>query len=400
MNKSRYCPYFWTQLSVEPNGNLRVCCYGKSGKDLRDENGEFLKLTDFKSVADAFNHKAYRKLRADLVDKGQWPAFCDACLDREKSGGSSPRMVISPFYREPFEKAFDSMNEKGWVSANLHSLELTLGNTCNLRCQMCSPYFSYLMKDEFDKLGMKYNKDEVEAIYNYWNRSKELHPLIEDALTQVSQVLFLGGEPLISHYHEMVLQFLVDRGRATEVALRYNSNLTIVSDKLLKLWSEFKEVNIDISLDGVAEVNDFIRKGASFNTIEKNMDRVKETLKERVNFNICSVLQVYNFERMNEWIEFLGQWRDFIPRVPYTIFLDMPYYFCTRTIPPQKRKPIIAELRQTLDILMKEELQEVEKNNVEILLAILKDLDNDDWDQDGHMSLKVYEHKMKKAKSL
>lgn len=400
MSKSetkKLCPYFWTQLSVEPNGHLRVCCYGNSGKDLRDEKGQFLKVDDFKNVEEAFNHPAYRKLRSELYNEGKWPSFCQACLNIEESGGSSPRIVASPFFKEPFEKAIETMEEDGRVDAKLHTLELTLGNICNLRCRMCSPYFSYLMKEEFDKVGLKYNREEVEDIHQYWNQRDELQPLIEDALLQISQVLFLGGEPLISKYHEQVLRYLVDHKRAAQVSLRYNTNLTIVSDSLLELWGHFKQVNLDISLDGVPEVNDFIRKGSSFAKIEENMDRVKERLKEKVTFNVCTVLQVDNFHRMNDWLQFLKTWRSFIPRIPYTIYLDLPYYLSSKTIPPAQRLPVIEQLRKSMDEVT-DQLSVVEKQNEAILRSILKDLEKGEWDQEGLMSYQVFQHKLNKAK--
>lgn len=398
MSENKICPYFWTQLSVEPNGHLRVCCYGESGKDLRDEKGEFLKVDDFKTVDEAFNHPTYRKLRRELLHQGKWPAFCQACLKIEASGGSSPRKVVTPLYNKPLHKALESMTDDGQIKSKLHALELTLGNTCNLRCKMCSPYFSYPMKEEFDKVGLKYNREEVEKIHNYWGQGDQLHPLIEDALSQVSRVLFLGGEPLISAYHEAVLRYLVDQGRACEVSLQYNSNLTIVSESLLQLWKHFKKVNLDISLDGVPEVNHLIRRGSNFQKIEENMDRVKATLKDKVIFNICSVLQVDNFYHMNDWLLFLRSWRDFIPRIPYTIYLDMPYYLSAKTIPPAKRDGTIRQLRATMDELeSKETLIQLEKNNISILRSILNDLEKKEWDQEGYISYQVFQHKINKA---
>jgi len=395
MKIDKLCPYPWLQLSVEPNGNLRFCCYGESGKDLQDQNGKLISINDVNTVEEVLNHPSYKSIRLAMSNQ-QYPDFCNTCLRIEKNGGESPRTAQIPLYQNEFLEQVKSMQTDGSVELRLHTLELTLGNICNLKCRMCSPFFSTLLKSDFDQMNFDYNKEEVSQIESFWQMNEELNPFLRDALSNIKRVNFLGGEPLLAPVHSKILKFLIDQKRSSEVTLFYNTNLTIVSQNTLDLWSQFKKVHLDVSLEGKAEINDYIRKGSDFKKIDRNIELVKSTLGNKVEFNICTVLQALNFEHIPQWLDFLLTWKSYIPKLPNFIYLDFPSYLSAKILAPKHREPIIKILRNKIAEYQLLKLSDIEKISLRGLIGFLDDLESAKWDEKGYLDFVVFNKKLDK----
>ena len=74
------------------------------------------------------------------------------------------------------------------------------------------------------------------------------------------------------------------------------TNCTITSRKLLKYLYQFKSVELDLSIDGVGKVNEYIRYGHSWKTIEKNLKKWSflSTVIPDFKIRIFSTIQAYN----------------------------------------------------------------------------------------------------------
>jgi len=124
------------------------------------------------------------------------------------------------------------------TTIELIRLDYWTGDTCNLRCAICGPNNSSAWKEEL-KIPLKERKNTV-------NRNwKDLD------LTQLKFIHFNGGEPLLSKEH---IEFLKAIPTKSQVHLNYNTNGTVLpSDTLLKLWNQFKLVQIDFSIDDIGD---------------------------------------------------------------------------------------------------------------------------------------------------
>ena len=49
---------------------------------------------------------------------------------------------------------------------------------------------------------------------------------------------------------------IIEEKRASKTHLQYNTNLTILPQKVLSLWKHFKSIELSVSLDGIGKVND------------------------------------------------------------------------------------------------------------------------------------------------
>ena len=104
---------------------------------------------------------------------------------------------------------------------------------------------------------------------------------------------------------------------SSDICLDYNTNLTVLPERALKLWKHFGKVNLGVSVDGLKDVNDYIRFPSRFETIEENLHKIS-SFESNIRFWITSTVQALNLEevpRLISWIftegpEGLNIWQD------------------------------------------------------------------------------------------
>ena len=369
------CPFPWLQLSTEPEGSCRVCCYGDSGKTLGLSSKETLKINDSSILKNKMNHPELKQLRKQMIN-GEVPSFCQGCKRREDVGEASPRKIFLEHYSKELEFAMKTTNrDSGELSCNAISiLELTLGNTCNLRCRSCSPYFSSSLEKEFTKLNIKYSKSNVQEIQSFWREGSLINSIIN--LSQsVREMKFLGGEPLITPVHEKIIDTLIKNDLASEIVLIYNTNLTVVSDELLLKWRQFKAIKLDISIDAQGELNEYLRFPLNWQKFQDNLEKVfsyKETAHVDISFN--TVFQAYNVPFIIKLLEFLKPYRDRSPIVPYFIYLDYPYYLKADVLKKETlimaKELLVSYFAENESVYSSSVFKDKNKQNFSLLLSL------------------------------
>jgi len=249
----------------------------------------------------------YRKPISELTDPNRFcdlktenpPTACSICVNNEHQRLTS------------YRKFFEQFNN------GLQHVDIRNTNECNLKCRYCGPHFS-----------------------NQWAREMELeldtvHTNIDDYLDhlltdELEQLYFTGGEPFISRDHWNILKRLVDDNKSKSVSLLYNSNLTTLKFKQLDifdLWSKFKSVHVNASIDQKGELFENIRSGANWNTVEENLLK----LKNKVSLSVEIVISILNIWSLSEFLEYL---RDNEFRYS-TIILHGPDYLSLECVPPE-----------------------------------------------------------------
>jgi len=176
------------------------------------------------------------------------------------------------------------------TTVELIRLDYWVGNICNLRCAICSPYFSSSWGEE-----LKIPIVERSNTTNYaW---KDLD------LIKLKFIHFNGGEPLLSKEH---VEFLKAIPTKSQVHLNYNTNGTILpSEKLLELWSQFKLVQLDFSIDDIGDRFEYQRYPAKWNEVVKNLqwfiDHSPVNCMFAVNTTV-SILNQDNLINLNQWL--------------------------------------------------------------------------------------------------
>ena len=251
----------------------------------------------------------------------QKPEVCSTCYNLEKHGGRSVRQQFKRHWKNNMSEMLNSVEKDGSLKdISIKYLDLPLGNLCNLRCRMCHPSSSIQMKKDFDNWKIQY--DESVDKYGEWVKDPNLYKQLAPILKTSEEIFFTGGEPLLIKEHEKILEQAIELNSAKNIKIKYNSNLTKINSKLMDLWKEFREVEFNCSIDGIEEVNDYIRYPSKWSVIEKAIDTLDQFSTEYPHIKVYihstfQVLNLFNIPSLLKWTA-EAKWHN-VHRVPHFI---------------------------------------------------------------------------------
>ena len=215
------------------------------------------KTTKLIPVESYKNNKQIFEVKKQLL-QGQQPVQCQACVNDEKSSGTSFRTISEKFRSDVSEKIKQTNSPDHWEIKNVTILT---SNVCNLKCLPCSRA-SYVRDVELQKLKLSTHIPIA-------TRNKELDYLID---LPFEKLTLLGGEPFYDGVTFDTLEKLVRTGRSKNILLDLNTNMTFVTrERLAFLNKNFKSVTLKASIDGIGEVNDYLRYPSNWSTIAANI---------------------------------------------------------------------------------------------------------------------------------
>jgi hypothetical protein len=114
----------------------------------------------------------------------------------------------------------------------------------------------------------------------------------------------LGGEPLVSDFHDEIVELLIKSNRSLDISLHYNTNLQIDAERKLEVWSKFKKIDLSISIDGYGDTYEYIRWPGKWDKLSNNIDLVLKYSKENKNIvpNIATTVQNLNIDNLDQLI--------------------------------------------------------------------------------------------------
>ena len=167
-----------------------------------------------------------------------------------------------------------------------------------------------------------FQKDEKE-FYN-WHKDKKIWSAVYKWLPQVKKLYFTGGEPTLIQKNWELIKSAETKGYAKNIHLIFNINCTHVPDKFIKIFSNFQTVYISLSIDGIGEVNDYIRHPSKWAEVEKNIIKILKHKKTNVNLQFSPVVQIYNILNLTD----LFQWVDNLCK-KHSFFIEKDLLMCT-----------------------------------------------------------------------
>jgi len=171
-------------------------------------------------------------------------------------------------------------------------LEIQTDKTCNGGCIICGPQNSSYWRSELKQFTIKPAVDPIDEI------------LAHIDIQKTRKILFLGGEPFLSGTDTRVLP-LIEKPQL--VKLLYTTNGSIYpSQQHIDLWSQFQEVLINFSLDGIGDRFDYIRYPLKWNQVEKNVIRMLKELPSNVRFksnHTVNMLNLYYYNEFKDWYD-------------------------------------------------------------------------------------------------
>ena len=141
-----------------------------------------------------------------------------------------------------------------------------------------------------------------------WVKSRPLAFLMEQCLPSLESLHFAGGEPLIIPEMLEALDLCIQAGRADQIDLSYNTNITVIPDRVARLWPYFRSVTVHCSVDGFGAVNDYIRRPSQWSDIDRNLHLLDQHFKEwKLRLVVCSAtVQAYNVLQLGELFDYLA----------------------------------------------------------------------------------------------
>lgn len=158
------CKYRWSYPVIDiARGQTKTCCKTPS---------RYMTDKDFLSQGtDAFINSNYDQARRVEMLTGLRHKDCQSCWDTEKKGVRSMRIGSEGFTQfmnqsgipGDFEEILNHKMEKLVRSDSPETLEIQLGNLCNLKCVYCSPEFSTAWEREAIQFGDMDSQDTQKA---------------------------------------------------------------------------------------------------------------------------------------------------------------------------------------------------------------------------------------------
>ena len=233
------------------------------------------------SLKDWWNSDHVRQVRTKWL-AGQVPAECEVC---------DKKLLNTNVYRDYFGHLFGHLRDAVQQNTDLHgyttlepiSFDYRYSNVCNFTCRMCGDMLSSKWEIEVQKNQMVDWTNPKNLWMKPANRHKIRHfvrdtviPEFRNAVENktVREIYWVGGEPLLYDEHWEFMNRIVELGYADQVRVRYNTNLSYITDKkgnLYDLLDNFPHWEICASLDATGAIGEYVRTGLNYSTFVRNI---------------------------------------------------------------------------------------------------------------------------------
>jgi len=371
-NLDSFCGELWSQIEINTLGDYKICCLANYAKDYgmaHDDNGTVMNVLTH-SIQEAINSATHKEHRLQLKDNIQ-VTRCRNCYDSEHStkgtddwgdqtltiwGNSKRQRVINVTTKEIPEYVSCDQADKftltdGSVTSKVVNLGIRFGNLCNQKCIMCSPEFSSLWYDDYESIYgqgtpvgfggyTKYNivkdkHDKNTLNFTKWWEQDIWWERLEEIAPNLRHLYMTGGEPLIVPAMQEILDRLIAKDYAKNIILRFDTNLSVLNNKVIEKFKYFKRIDFCVSLDDVDERYGLIRFPGNYNTVIDNIKKLKNNGLDIHYLSCCIGLSsIYSAVRVSEVAEQLGIDTNFR-------FLEGPDWIDIRSLPRSAKQEII-----------------------------------------------------------
>lgn len=305
--KNFKCSAPWEGLFINPDGDVRVCCAGKS-------LGNLNKTT----LADILSKGELKQLQKDISEQGH-STYCQACMNMEKVQGRS--------LRDGYDKDLSNVDTAKFKPA---ILDIRWRNACQLRCLYCNSSWSSTFAQWEGKTTRASERNWQPEVLDYIQKNKP---------EKFKHVYMLGGEPFILKENELLLD-MVDHGENVGLV----TNLSIPDMHTLPLYEKIlsKNCSILVSLENIGNKFEYARRNACWEKTEQNYKRL---LVKKPGILGChmtyNLLSAFTLVETFDWIRSMHPEKE-DNRTLLTILLD-PRKFLVTDFPKEIKQLAIDE---------------------------------------------------------
>lgn len=333
----------FTGLATREDGAVQVCCRSHPIGNIQDN-----------TLEEIWNNNTMQRIRAQVLNDER-PAECVPCFNLEDQGveslrqrhikGEIPEARINLYPNTPLQEI---------MPFEFPTMEIKLNNLCNLKCRMCHPMDSTSWNDwrEVEEFYVKENNfmvkrieelnlirkpylDKFEDNPNWWESFEKLLPYFR-------RVEFAGGEPLMDPQHYRILDMLKPYGH--QIELKYATNGTTLGISkgrtIHDYWPNFRSVAVNVSIDGIGSVYEYIRGNAKWTEVVENVKEIQAV--PNVSRVVGAVaVQVSNVLILDKMIEYF---LDELGIVFYTNIVQYPNVLSVQVLPNELKSLAIKRL--------------------------------------------------------
>lgn len=342
-----FCLHPFTGLATREDGAVKVCCRSLPIGWIQEN-----------SLEEIWNNGTMRQVREQVLSNER-PEVCSPCFVLEDQGVESLRQRhIRDSFPEArlnlYPNALDSLRDDWSMPFEFPTIEIKINNLCNLKCRMCNPLDSTQWKDwkeveNFYKEEGNYLYDTIrklgltEAPYiDLFNDNTEFWNNIEKLLPYFRRVEFAGGEPLMDPTHYRILDMLAPYGENIEI--KYATNGTVTGIKggrtIHDYWPKFKKVSVNVSIDGINDVYEYIRGNGKFEEVEENIKVFKSFSNVKYVVGACTV-QAGNIMQLPQIIDYF---LNTMGIVFYSHRVNYPNVLSAQCLPNKYKQKVVKEL--------------------------------------------------------
>ena len=308
-------------------GEFRSCCRTPSNKVTEESLQEF--------GIDAFaNSPKELAERLELI-QGVRTNDCKSCWNLEDSNMKSPRHTPERFHwfmkrqgvvpsTEEYSdeslvtylKSIDTLDHPALKSKSPYMVEISLGNTCDMKCMYCSHHYSTQWATEKIKYSeitqLQYDKEFPKAppsfdkkFWEWFNKIGRYH---------LQRIGIIGGEPLIMpefyKFVEKLIDSVTDCKRTTKITFWIVTNMNTPPNYLEKLMTFFPrltevfDVELLVSLEAVGKKAEYIRNGLNWDRMTSNLDKILSRKDLKFNFGFIISMNLLSVANFKDFITF------------------------------------------------------------------------------------------------
>ena len=321
-SKKTICPLPFMAIHGDGPNLYSPCCYNK--------NPAYKK---YKTINEYFASPELKNLQENLIT-GIKDKSCETCWHMEDAGITSMRQEVSKDRLKHIE------------TPAIKQLQLQTGYTCNISCMMCNPGVSSNLNQLWKNTSMKKYNESWDIKRLTYCDDEETY--IKNNKNDIEYIDVAGGEPLYNKRFLSLCEWLTNQNVAKNITLYITTNGTVMTDKMLKVFENFKKTTFILSLEGIGPVNDYIRWNSNFKIIEENFKKITKNFYHQV----AHTTGALNIHRLQEVHDFANSYDSIIEstivnRIPALLPKNCASYLKSK-VPTQFKKLIQEDGNDTL----------------------------------------------------
>ena len=339
-----FCPQPFMNIVTDVSGKIKPCCVIKSYYMIKNRD---------QTIEEYSKSDKLKQFRKEMLEGGgpTVKSNCEVCIEQEKHSPESHRKTYNGYLdqqKPELKKELEEYLETDMDTPFVRTMEwIAPTNFCNLRCHMCGPSCSSSIAKENQHIGYsnaKYLGNK--ALHKNDEKAESFIQECDDfVIDNLVELKLTGGETLAIKYNYDLMKRIVDRGLAKNMDLRITTNGTLTpkfdGKDIFDYIPEFKECQINISIEGWRERNQYLRYPSKWDVIYKNAERYASLPNTKVLFaSTINALNVgYLWEIANGQEELMDKYPDkFYPHSTGSLVWGMMEKYIITNVPPDIRE--------------------------------------------------------------